>query len=185
MESNGARNRIHISADTAELLCKVGKSHWVTPRKDKIFAKGKGEMSTYWVSNRTAKSAGGSSTGSVSLGRNQTSSSRPTKDTFQPRFEPTQEEGDDDGEHEQRSSFVADLLNSQDDEAQDGDELQGIQIAEDWTESESDGTNVVEEEAKERDRNFDDDIEHKQTAPSLCIKYSSPPVNYSDFLKKS
>jgi class 3 adenylate cyclase len=49
MESNSARNRIHVSEATANLLIKAGKSSWLTRRQDKIVAKGKGEMQTYWV----------------------------------------------------------------------------------------------------------------------------------------
>jgi hypothetical protein len=49
MESNGERNRIHMSQDTADLLEKAGKGHWVVPRKETITAKGKGEMKTYWL----------------------------------------------------------------------------------------------------------------------------------------
>lgn len=49
MESNGIRNKIHISSETAEDLKEAGKSHWLIPREEKIVAKGKGEMSTYWL----------------------------------------------------------------------------------------------------------------------------------------
>jgi class 3 adenylate cyclase len=50
MESNSARNRIHVSEATANLLIEAGKSSWVTKRQDDtVVAKGKGEMQTYWV----------------------------------------------------------------------------------------------------------------------------------------
>jgi class 3 adenylate cyclase len=49
MESNGVRGRIHCSNETANELIAKGKSKWVTPRLDKIVAKGKGEMQTFWV----------------------------------------------------------------------------------------------------------------------------------------
>lgn len=49
MESTGVRNQIHISEETARLLTEAGKSNWLTPRSDKIKAKGKGELSTYWL----------------------------------------------------------------------------------------------------------------------------------------
>jgi hypothetical protein len=49
IESNGSRNRIHASADTAQLLSDSGKSHWLRLREDKINAKGKGLMQTYWL----------------------------------------------------------------------------------------------------------------------------------------
>jgi class 3 adenylate cyclase len=50
MESNGEPGRIHISEQTANELAAKGKSSWVTHRKDKIVAKGKGELQTYWAS---------------------------------------------------------------------------------------------------------------------------------------
>jgi len=49
MESNGVRGRIHISQATADALISQGKGRWVIPREEKIVAKGKGEMQTYWV----------------------------------------------------------------------------------------------------------------------------------------
>jgi len=49
MESNGVRNRIHVSQATANLLKAAGKEHWITARDDIIEAKGKGQMQTYWV----------------------------------------------------------------------------------------------------------------------------------------
>jgi class 3 adenylate cyclase len=52
MESNGLPNRIHASQETADALIAKGKSAWITPRDDKIVAKGKGELQTFWVSIR-------------------------------------------------------------------------------------------------------------------------------------
>jgi len=49
MESNGAKDRIHMSQETANLLIDGGKSSWVTPREGKITAKGKGELKTFWL----------------------------------------------------------------------------------------------------------------------------------------
>ncbi|CAB9525722.1 Receptor-type guanylate cyclase gcy [Seminavis robusta] len=49
MESNGQPGRIHASATTATELQKLGKAEWLTLREDKITAKGKGLMTTYWV----------------------------------------------------------------------------------------------------------------------------------------
>lgn len=40
MESNGMRDRIHVSQETADLLIEAGKSQWITKREDKIVAKG-------------------------------------------------------------------------------------------------------------------------------------------------
>lgn len=49
MESNGIRNRIHVSQTTADLLVAAGKGSWLEQREDKILAKGKGEMQTFFV----------------------------------------------------------------------------------------------------------------------------------------
>jgi class 3 adenylate cyclase len=57
MESNGTRGRIHVSQSTADALIAAGKDQWVTPREDKIVAKGKGEMQTYWAQIKTGKTA--------------------------------------------------------------------------------------------------------------------------------
>lgn len=49
MESNGIPGKIQISQATADALSLYGKSHWFTPRPDRIQAKGKGELQTYFV----------------------------------------------------------------------------------------------------------------------------------------
>jgi len=49
MESNGAKDRIHMSQETANLLIDAGKAAWVTPREGTIQAKGKGELKTFWL----------------------------------------------------------------------------------------------------------------------------------------
>ena len=49
MESTGHCNRIHVSQDTADLLQASGKSHWLQMRKERVCAKGKGELQTYWL----------------------------------------------------------------------------------------------------------------------------------------
>ena len=58
MESNGVPGRVQVSDSTANELMKAGKSSWLTARPDKIVAKGKGEMDTYFVvvTARTNKS---------------------------------------------------------------------------------------------------------------------------------
>lgn len=66
MESNGKPGMIHLSQETADLLIAAGKSHWITPRQDKIVAKGKGELQTYWlcihnVARGKSNNSGGSS----------------------------------------------------------------------------------------------------------------------------
>jgi class 3 adenylate cyclase len=56
MESNGVRNKIHVSQTTADLLVAAGKQHWVTKRKELVEAKGKGKMQTFWVEPKTITS---------------------------------------------------------------------------------------------------------------------------------
>jgi len=63
IETTGAKNRIHMSQDTADKLTATGKGHWAVPREDKVVAKGKGEHSTYWL-NTSKKSAGSTHSGS-------------------------------------------------------------------------------------------------------------------------
>ena len=53
MESNGQRDRIHVSQSTADLLIKAGKADWVSPREELVKAKGKGLMQTFWVKPRS------------------------------------------------------------------------------------------------------------------------------------
>lgn len=66
MESNGIRNRIHISEETAGLLIKAGKGSWVTEREDAIHAKGKGILKTFWLTNNKTIHRNHSSGNSVS-----------------------------------------------------------------------------------------------------------------------
>ncbi|CAB9501057.1 Receptor-type guanylate cyclase gcy [Seminavis robusta] len=49
MESNGQKGRMQVSQTTADLLIAAGKDRWLTAREDKVEAKGKGAMQTYWV----------------------------------------------------------------------------------------------------------------------------------------
>jgi len=65
MESNGLPNNIHLSEQTADLLVAAGKANWIVKREDKIVAKGKGELSTWWLnmgglSKASSQSSGGS-----------------------------------------------------------------------------------------------------------------------------
>ena len=67
MESNGIKGKIHISESTATELIAMDCSSWLTPREDKVHAKGKGLMQTYWVlvpeeSRARLSSSNGSST---------------------------------------------------------------------------------------------------------------------------
>ena len=55
IESSGCRGRIHLSSDTAELLIRDGKAHWIEKREDLISAKGKGSLQTYYVKKQISK----------------------------------------------------------------------------------------------------------------------------------
>lgn len=67
LESSGQSGRIHVSEDTAICLKRAGKANWLFPREDKVTAKGKGELVTYWLlcnsndfDNRTRSNVSGS-----------------------------------------------------------------------------------------------------------------------------
>lgn len=49
MESTSHADTIQLSQETADLVIAFGKAHWVVQRKDKIEAKGKGLLQTYFL----------------------------------------------------------------------------------------------------------------------------------------
>jgi class 3 adenylate cyclase len=53
IESTGAKNKIHLSQNTADLLIAAGRAKWVKPRENKVTAKGKGQLQTYWLELKT------------------------------------------------------------------------------------------------------------------------------------
>jgi hypothetical protein len=61
METTGIMGKIHVSQETADALIVAGKSSWLVTREEKIVAKGKGSMQTYYVNplaNRASSHAG-------------------------------------------------------------------------------------------------------------------------------
>jgi hypothetical protein len=68
MESNGIAGRIQVSQSTADALILAGKAGWLTPREEKVFAKGKGEIQTYWIDRKNSSDK----TPSVSLSNDST-----------------------------------------------------------------------------------------------------------------
>lgn len=69
MESNGTPGRIHVSQAVADELEKHGHGRWVEARADKIHAKGKGEMQTYFVAGvSTSSMSRGSSLRGMEIG---------------------------------------------------------------------------------------------------------------------
>ena len=59
IESTGARNRIHLSKETADLIVAADKGSWIRMRDEKVVAKGKGEIQTYWLLAGTSGSSAG------------------------------------------------------------------------------------------------------------------------------
>jgi len=49
MESTGTPRKIQVSQSTADALIVAGKDHWLIPRREKVYAKGKGEVQTYFL----------------------------------------------------------------------------------------------------------------------------------------
>lgn len=49
METTGVPNMVHISQETADLLIEANKRHWLQARQEKIEAKGKGELTTFFL----------------------------------------------------------------------------------------------------------------------------------------
>jgi hypothetical protein len=68
MESTGVSNKIQLSQETAELLITAGKQHWCTPREDKVSAKGKGLLCTYWLKPDSGRDTKSNLTSDVSVG---------------------------------------------------------------------------------------------------------------------
>ena len=56
MESTGMRGRIQLSESTAMLLKAKGKSHWIKEREELVDAKGKGQLRSFWLEPRGARS---------------------------------------------------------------------------------------------------------------------------------
>ena len=53
MESNSLKGRIQVSEQTADLIFAAKLEHWLLKREDKIEAKGKGMLQTYWLIIKT------------------------------------------------------------------------------------------------------------------------------------
>ncbi|CAB9513648.1 Receptor-type guanylate cyclase gcy [Seminavis robusta] len=75
MESNGQRNRIHASQETADILIGMGKEHWLDAREEFVHCKGKGDLQTYFIKESGA--------GSVVSARSEVSNSSEDEDEFE------------------------------------------------------------------------------------------------------
>jgi hypothetical protein len=49
MESTGLPDRIQLSQETADLILAAGKTGWIVARDDRVHAKGKGMLQTYFL----------------------------------------------------------------------------------------------------------------------------------------
>ncbi|CAJ1939145.1 unnamed protein product [Cylindrotheca closterium] len=68
IETTGKQDKIHISKETANILLTAGKDHWIEQREDKVTAKGKGELTTFWLTiTKDKKDASASAAMSASL----------------------------------------------------------------------------------------------------------------------
>jgi hypothetical protein len=69
MESTGVKTKIQVSQESAELIIASGKSAWIKPREERVVAKGKGELQTYWLlpKNQSAPSVYSSNSPSEGL----------------------------------------------------------------------------------------------------------------------
>ena len=68
MESTGAKNKIHMSEETALLIRKAAhKDIWTSPRKEQVEAKGKGLLKTHWLSYSNQSRGGRSVSSSGTL----------------------------------------------------------------------------------------------------------------------
>ena len=64
MESTGVPNKVHLSKETADLLVEAGKSSWFESRAEVVTAKGKGELTTFWLKSAVSSSRRTSETNS-------------------------------------------------------------------------------------------------------------------------
>jgi hypothetical protein len=69
LPSTGIRGKIQISQSTADILTASGKGHWVKPREDKVEAKGKGMLTTFWLNPVTRRGSSTTSSETGSIGR--------------------------------------------------------------------------------------------------------------------
>jgi Adenylate and Guanylate cyclase catalytic domain len=49
MESTGRAGKVQLSQQTANELARCGHEDWCWAREDVVYAKGKGELQTYWL----------------------------------------------------------------------------------------------------------------------------------------
>ena len=57
IETCGEIGRIHASQETANQLVASGRRQWLEQRTEKVTAKGKGELQTFWIHTSTTLSA--------------------------------------------------------------------------------------------------------------------------------
>jgi hypothetical protein len=68
MESTGKAGQIQVSQETADLIIAAGKECWLRRRKDTVYAKGKGNVTSYWLCvNSNSSSSEGVSVSGASI----------------------------------------------------------------------------------------------------------------------
>jgi Adenylate and Guanylate cyclase catalytic domain len=75
MESTSSPDQVHLSQEVVDLLLDFGKSHWVTIREDKVLAKGKGVLNTYWLQTTVSDLVESSNAGETATDTASTASS--------------------------------------------------------------------------------------------------------------
>lgn len=100
MESTSERNKIQVSHETAELLIAAGREKWVTERSDKILAKGKGVLQTYFLNLRAGSSESGSTKAPSQADSHGSKSVSPGENRLKPTLSRVEEDtgGCDDGD---------------------------------------------------------------------------------------
>lgn len=105
MESTGVPGRIHVSQQTADELQAMGYGKWTVPRQDKVVAKGKGELQTYFVSiERNAKSM----VSAFSADTLATTSSSPLSSSIQQNFSSSDDHEEDSLQAPKESALAVD-----------------------------------------------------------------------------
>ena len=66
MESTGKPGQVQLSQETANLLVAAGKENWIRSRDDRVEAKGKGILQTYWLVHTGRSDDDGQSTSGYS-----------------------------------------------------------------------------------------------------------------------
>jgi class 3 adenylate cyclase len=95
MESTSKPQMIQISQSTADYLIEAGHSDWFEPRADTVYAKGKGELQTFWLC------IDGSKTGNISDEEEGEDETRGKQHSYQSIIYEENSEGEPEGDEEE------------------------------------------------------------------------------------